>query len=289
MRPPSRVALLLGKPPRPGTIIAEVRDMLEASGIPTSTVLPHKPRQRVDTSHPGLAGADLVLHRGLSEAVHPLLQELSELGVTLCNPWAGTRDRSALRDALAGAGIPTPAARRVTQWPEVLQLARGGPVVVKATGGGRGSGVVAGRAAPPGLEAADPPWPPGSAMAATAHQMLPDEPPAPGPYLVEQWIQHDGTDRKLYVAGDVVFGLLKPSTLIGEHTTEGHPFPVTPPLRDLALAAAAALDLHLAGVDVVEGPEGLWVVDVNPFPGFRSVEGAAVAITEHLVRHPGHR
>lgn len=106
-----------------------------------------------------------------------------------------------------------------------------------------------------------------------------------GPYLVEELIEHDGTDRKLYVAGSQVFGLLKPSTLTHGHTTEGTPFEVRPDLADLARRTLYHLDLHLAGVDLVIGPEGPVVVDVNNFPGYRGVAGAAVAVADHLLNH----
>lgn len=39
----------------------------------------------------------------------------------------------------------------------------------------------------------------------------------------------DENDRKLYVAGDAVRGLLKLSTLEHEHTGSGIPFTRTPP------------------------------------------------------------
>lgn len=108
-----------------------------------------------------------------------------------------------------------------------------------------------------------------------------------GPYLVEELIEHDGVDRKLYVAGSWVAGLLKPSTLTQEHTTDGDPFEVDPTLVDLARVATSRLDLHLAGVDVVLGPDGPAVVDVNAFPGYRGVDGAAPAVADHLLEHLG--
>lgn len=43
--------------------------------------------------------------------------------------------------------------------------------------------------------------------------------------------------------------------------------------------------MHLAGVDVVLGPHGPVVVDVNAFPGYRDVAGAAAAVAAHLLDH----
>ena len=269
-----RVALVLGKPPRAGTIIADVRERLESRDIATTVHVPSVTGVS-PTERRGLAEADLVVHRGLSEQFQPLLRELAETGVDLCNPWTSRRDRGARSRALLGAGIPTPEFLTVSTWEEVLEMAEASPVVAKAAAAGRGSGVVAGWAGGAPGRPAD-----------SRRALLPPEPPGAGPYVVEQFVEHDGNDRKLYVAGDTVLGLLKPSTLTQGHVTRGRRFPVPALLRDLALEATAALDLHLAGIDVVEDQEARpWVVDVNEFPGYRSVEGAAQAVATHLIRH----
>lgn len=268
-----RIAFLLGKKPRPGTIVAEVIDLLASPNpgddevpdqdrrpmISCEVLLPHDQLVRpVDTQD-----VDLVVHRGLSGADEDLLSTLDVMGTPLCNPWTGIshlRNRAALHAALEAADVPSPRGDVHQTWADVLGEERRRRVVVKAvTGPGRGHGVL--------------PSP------------LPEEPPMDGPYLVEELIEHDGTDRKLYVAGDHVVGLLKPSTLTHGHTTQGRPFDVSPGLSELARRTLQHLDLHLAGVDVVIGPDGPVVVDVNAFPGYRGVEGAARAVAAHLLHH----
>lgn len=256
---PPRVVLLLGKKPRPGTIVAEASQLLAARGLSCEVRLPHE--ERVDAAD--LRGADLVVHRGLSPEAAPLLGALAADGTALCNPWAGMlhlRDRAVLHAALVRLQVPVSGAVVVPTWPDALAQARLRPVVVKAVSGpGRGRGVVT--------------FP------------LPDDPPTPGPYLVEDRVEHDGLDRKLYVAGDVVVKLLKPSTLTAGHRTDGTPVTVEPGLAALARSTAAGLGLHLLGVDVVMGPDGPVVVDVNTFPGYRGVPGAARAVAEHVAAH----
>lgn len=194
---PRRIALLLGKRPRPGTIVAEV--------VP--------------------------LH-----------------------------DRAALHPRAGGAGAPTPSGVVRQTWAEVLADERARRVVVKAVlGPGRGHGVLT--------------------------CPLPQEAPMDGPYLVQDLVDHDGTAGKLYVAGDWVEGLLKPSTLLRAHTTGGMPFDVDDPLAELARTAVAGLDLHLAGIDVALGPDGPVVVDVTAFPGYRGVHGAPEGVVQHLLAH----
>lgn len=250
------VVLLLGKKPRPGTIVAETVDLLEDEGARCRVLLPHKG----DISPADLADSDLVVHRGLSN--RPAMIDLLTNAIgPRCNPMAGVdhlRDRVTLHRALVAAGVPVPAAVVRQNWADVLADARERQVVVKAISGpGRGRGVLA----PP----------------------LPVEAPLAGPYVVEDLIEHDGIDRKLYVAGEWVQGLLKPSTLVHDHTDRGEPFVVDDALADLARKTVAGLGLHLAGVDVVLGPDGPVVVDANAFPGYRSVQGAAEAICRHLL------
>ncbi len=259
---PSRLTLLLGKPPRPATLLAELAADLSARGWTVTVRLPHEEAVRAED----LTAQALVVHRGLSAQAADLLAELDGLGVPLCNPWEADRllrDRRAWRAALAAAGVPMPPSAVVERWIEVLDGAGEPEVVAKALAGpGRGAWVVTG-----------------------SGRTLPREAPFPGPYLVEPRLPTDGTDRKLYVAGDAVRGLLKPSTLQGPHTAAGQVFEPDAELVELALRTGHALGAHLYGVDLLQTPGGPVVVDVNAFPGYRGVPGAAAAVGDHLARH----
>ena len=259
------VLLLAGKPPKPGTILAEVAALLGRAGLDVSLALPNdRPPQGV-TEPPTRdiqdGGVDLVVHRGLGPASSAVAR-YGMAGHELCNPWPAVGqdgDRVAILRALAAAGVPVPLSTRVDSWAEVRALACDGVVVVKRTrGAGRGQEVTS---------------------------TITAEPPFDGPYVVEPWIPNDGLDRKLYVAGDEVFGLLKPSTLSAEHGGPAEPFEVSGALRELGAGAAHAVGLHLCGVDVVLGSRGPVVVDVNPFPGYRGIPGAPRAVADHLLTH----
>lgn len=143
------------------------------------------------------------------------------------------------------------------------EAARGEEIVVKALAGpGRGSQVLAGTA-----------------------DTLPAEAPFSGPYLVEPRLAADDIDRKLYIAGDAVRGLLKPSTLMHAHVTSGEAFRPDEELVELALEVGRVLGVHLFGADVLRTPDGPVVIDVNAFPGFRGVEGAPALVAAHLREH----
>lgn len=260
--PSRRVTLLLGKPPKPGTLLAEVADGLGARDHAVTVRLPHdEPVEAAD-----LAEEDLVVHRGLNSSATSLLGEMHHRGVPLCNPWLGDRllrDRRSWQAALASAEVPLPPSITVDRWPDVLTRAAAEAVVVKAfTGPGRGAHVVTG-----------------------TNRTLPQQAPFVGPYLVEQRLTADGMDRKLYLAGNAVRGLLKPSTLEGPHTTSGTPFVPDDAQVDLAVRVQQVLGAHLIGVDLLHTPTGPVVVDVNGFPGFRGVPEAVTLVTDHVLEH----
>lgn len=206
----------------------------------------------------------LIVHRGVSR---PILQQLAGLegdGRTFCNGVADSLaalERPALLLRLASAGLPVPSHDHCDDWAEARGAAAARKVVVKAADGtiGRGSQVLF-----------------------SDGNGLPAEPPFPGPYVVEDRVAHDGMDHKLYVAGSSCFGLLKSWPRISDAVA--HPFEPSPDLRALALATGRAAGLEIYGVDVVIGPDGPVIVDVNVFPGFRGIPGAAEAVAGQVRR-----
>lgn len=257
-----RITLLLGKRPKPGTLLDAVADLLVSAGPTVNVLLPHDHAVAIDD----LRDETLVVQRGLRDDVSALLDDAHAAALPLCNPWPSERllrDRMAWRGALEAAGIPIPDAIEVPDWDDVLSHAGSEQVVVKSlVGPGRGETVMPGSAA-----------------------TLPATAPFDGPYLVEELLEFDQVDRKLYVIGGEVRGLLKGSTLEHTHSTSGDAFTPGPELAELALRTRAALDAHLVGVDVVETPAGAVVVDVNSFPGYRGVEDAERLVAEHLLSH----
>jgi ribosomal protein S6--L-glutamate ligase len=55
--------------------------------------------------------------------------------------------------------------------------------------------------------------------------------------------------------------------------------------RDIVLKCGEVLGLHLYGVDLVRTERGPFVVDVNYFPGYKGVPGAAKLIADHVYRY----
>lgn len=254
------VVFLLGKPPRAGTLLPGVIELLNAAGVNTAVHLPHDQPELPDW----VAGADLVVHRGLKWSALRTVVQLAEARVPCCNPpdaVALTRERPALMALLGQAGLPVPLTVAVSKWQEARSAATALSVIKTVEGAeGRGENVMAGTRAD-----------------------LPAAPPFPGPYVVQPFIANDGWDHKLYVAGERMSGLLKPSPLAHGHVTGGAAVAVDETLSGLAQRVADVTGLQIFGVDFLKGAAGPVIVDINPFPGFRGVGEGPAMIAEHLL------
>lgn len=59
--------------------------------------------------------------------------------------------------------------------------------------------------------------------------------------------------------------------------------PLTPALRKLALDVGKLFGLDIYGLDVVETPQGLAVIDINDFPSFGGVPRAVARVSEYVL------
>jgi ribosomal protein S6--L-glutamate ligase len=65
-------------------------------------------------------------------------------------------------------------------------------------------------------------------------------------------------------------------------TRPGRACEVDGELEEIARSCGRALGLGLYGLDLVEGPEGPVVVDVNTFPGYKGVPDVAPLIADYI-------
>lgn len=101
-------------------------------------------------------------------------------------------------------------------------------------------------------------------------------------FLAQHYIENSGYDIKLYVTGKEVNAIAKKSPFHGA-IAEG-PLPLTPEMRQLALDVGKLFKLDIYGLDVVETPQGLALLDINDFPSFGMVPGAAAKVAEYILR-----
>jgi ribosomal protein S6--L-glutamate ligase len=106
--------------------------------------------------------------------------------------------------------------------------------------------------------------------------------------LAQCYVEACGVDLKVYVAGEEVWAVRRPSPL-SPRPDEPVPAPVTPALRRLVRACRDEFGLLLFGLDVLESSDGPVVVDVNEFPNYTGVDEAPAAIGRLLLREAGER
>ncbi|WP_371581905.1 RimK family alpha-L-glutamate ligase [Streptomyces sp. NBC_01314] len=254
-----RVVLVHGKKPTPHSIVWAVLAGLRARGARIVTW-----QDAPDLSRSVFTGADLVILR----SVHPATAELARAGAppeaAWCNPPEATAvvaDRVETWRRLRAVGLPVPSARVVRDPRVVTAIAADGPVVVKTPLGSRGEGVTV-------LERGD-----GRPVGGR------------GPWLVQDRVPGDGWDRKLFVIGPHVHGTLRRWPALSLTDKLGRPLRMDSRLAALALAAGDVFGLCAYGVDVIDGPDGPVIVDVNAFPGFKGVPGATRLLFDHLLGH----
>lgn len=100
-------------------------------------------------------------------------------------------------------------------------------------------------------------------------------------FLAQRYAENTGFDIKLYVTGKEVFAIAKKSPLHPD-VDEGL-IPLTPQLRRLALRVGSIFGLDIYGLDVVETPQGLAVLDINDFPSFGLVPRAVARVSEYIL------
>lgn len=103
------------------------------------------------------------------------------------------------------------------------------------------------------------------------------------PVLAQRYMPNNGFDLKLYVCGRKVFAFRKPSPFNGDPTASPQSVSLDPSMVELALRCGDIFGLDIYGMDAIETPGGLAVIEVNDFPNFTSVPGAADAIADHVL------
>jgi RimK family alpha-L-glutamate ligase len=98
--------------------------------------------------------------------------------------------------------------------------------------------------------------------------------------VVQKWIECASRSTRVLVAGDRIVAAAHFEAAAGEWRSNGarggaaRQATLSDRQVELAIAAARALDLNLCGVDLLEGPEGPVICEVNPTPGFKALEAA---------------
>ncbi|MBC7448430.1 MAG: 30S ribosomal protein S6--L-glutamate ligase [Hymenobacteraceae bacterium] len=184
--------------------------------------------------------------------------------------------------ARAGVGLPrTVFTNYSKEASELVKQAGGPPVVIKLLEGTQGLGVVLAE-----TEGA------ATSVIEAFHNLK-------ARFIVQEFIAESrGADLRAFIVGGEVVGAMKRQGREGEFRSNLHRggtgtlVKLTSKEKKSALAAAAALDLAVAGVDMLQSKRGPLVLEVNSSPGLEGIEKATgtdvadriVAYVETLVR-----
>ncbi|GLQ73633.1 30S ribosomal protein S6--L-glutamate ligase [Vibrio sp. vnigr-6D03] len=219
-----------------------------------------------------LTGFDAVIPRiGASVTFYgtAVLRQFEMMGVFPVNESVAiTRSRDKLRSlqllSRKGIGMPvTGFASKPDDVKDLLDMVGGAPVVIKLLEGTQGIGVVLAetkKAAESVIEAF---------MGLKANIM------------VQEFVKEaGGADIRCFVIGDKVIAAMKRQGAEGEFRSNLHRggtaslVKITPEERKTAVAAAKAMGLNVAGVDLLRSERGPLVMEVNSSPGLEGIEKA---------------
>ncbi|MFO8019974.1 MAG: RimK family alpha-L-glutamate ligase [Promethearchaeia archaeon] len=95
-------------------------------------------------------------------------------------------------------------------------------------------------------------------------------------FYLQEFIEHFNRDIRILVLGDeAVAGMYRVSESWKTNIHAGaksKPLELTQELAQLAIKAARAVRTEIAGVDIIESKNGLYVIEVNSIPGFTALQ-----------------
>lgn len=198
-----------------------------------------------------------------------ILRQFEMMGVQSLNESnAISRSRDKLRClqilSRAGIGLPvTSYAHSSKMTKTIIEMVGGAPCVIKLIEGTQGKGVIlAGD-----MQAAE-------STIDGLRQMK-------AHFLVQQFIpESNGEDIRAFVIGDQVVASMMRKAKQGEFRANLHrggsacAVTLTLAEKTMAVKAAQALGLHVAGVDLLRSKDGALVIEVNSSPGLQGIEAS---------------
>ena len=102
----------------------------------------------------------------------------------------------------------------------------------------------------------------------------------------------EGRDLRVFVAGSKAIGAMQRRARSGEFRSnlhrggEARPVALNADIADLAVRAAQAVGLQIAGVDLITSSRGPMLIEINSSPGFEGLEAAThLDIADAIVAH----
>jgi RimK family alpha-L-glutamate ligase len=192
-----------------------------------------------------------------------VLYRLQRSGMYVINPPEAIEhcvDKYDILTIMEEKGIPVPKTAVTENVGEALKAFKelGGDVVVKPLFGSRGIGAT---------RIKDP------EVASTVFRSIAFY---HGVIYLQEFVSHGSSDIRAFVVGNrVVAAMRRVADNWKTNYSQGakpHGIQFEKPMEDLAVKSAKSIDCKIAGVDILESPSGLVVVEVNSQPGWHGLQ-----------------
>lgn len=189
-----------------------------------------------------------------------------------------SRDKLRSTQILAKAGVQIPktvVAKNPSQVNELIKIVGGPPVVIKLLEGTQGVGVVLAETA--------------KAAKSTIEAFF----GLKANFLIQEFVaESKGADIRAFVVGNKVVAAMRRQGAEGDFRSnlhrggEGMAITLTPDEEQAALAAAKALGVKVAGVDMLQSKRGPLIMEVNSSPGLQGIETTTgIDVAAHIVSY----
>lgn len=109
---------------------------------------------------------------------------------------------------------------------------------------------------------------------------------------VQRFLPNPGEDVRAFIVGDQMVGCMRRKAAPHEWRSNihlgGHGSKIRLSSKDekMAIKAAQALHVEIAGVDLIETDEGMFVIEVNASPGFKGLrEATGVNVADEIIKY----
>lgn len=196
-------------------------------------------------------------------------RQLERLGVFTCNSSGAietVKDKLHIHQIINEANLPTPNSMLV-KFPVAIDVVRreiGFPLVVKNLSGTEGEGVYLSDSEERFID---------------LMELIYSNNKNPN-ILLQEFIQTSrGSDLRVFTLGGRIIGCMKRTSqdpkFFKANVSKGanvEPFQLTPEIEWLATETSKVLNLDIAGVDLLFGPDGYFICEANSSPGFKGLE-----------------
>lgn len=197
-----------------------------------------------------------------------LLEAAAAVGLTTVNDARairGVRDKALAAAIGRSHGLPVPLTYAVARWETLAEIPEADyPLVVKPAEGSSGRGVHL-VSSPMRLREM------GALLAGE------------GVLIAQPYVPNSGADLKVYCVGGELYATERCSPLHPDRTIPERRVELSTEVARIAAEVGQVYGLDLYGVDVLLGPDGPMVVDVNDFPSFRQVPDAPARVARAVL------